>query len=70
VLRELSFYGLLISPLLVWTAVAFLLCAGLRHALNKLGAYRFVWHRSLFDAALLVIVLGVVAQASRWLEVW
>jgi hypothetical protein len=70
VLRELSFYGLLISPLLVWAAVAFLLSKGIRYLLNKLGAYRFVWHRPLFDAALLVIMIGVVAQASRWLEVW
>ncbi|HEY2621771.1 MAG TPA: DUF1656 domain-containing protein [Acetobacteraceae bacterium] len=32
------------------------------------GGYRFVWHRPLFDLALLVVLLGgVVAAHARWL---
>jgi hypothetical protein len=39
----------------------------LRRLLRWIGFYRFVWHRPLFDFALLVIVLGaVVAAATRW----
>jgi hypothetical protein len=44
------------------------LTAALRRLLHWAGLYRMVWHRPLFDLALLVIVLGcVVAIASRWI---
>ncbi len=69
VLRELEFYGLLIPPLLVWAFIALVLAAALRRALELCGAYGYVWHRSLFDTALLMIVLGGVAAISAWLQV-
>lgn len=64
---ELDFYGLLISPLLPLTLAALLVCAVLRHVLDALGFYRLVWHRALFDLALLVLVLGgLVAATAGW----
>jgi Protein of unknown function (DUF1656) len=67
-IRDLDVYGVFLPPLLVWTVVALAVTAALRRLLAWCGGYRFVWHRPLFDLALLVIVLGaVVAGVNRWL---
>jgi hypothetical protein len=64
---EIDVYGVFVPPLLLWVVAALPLTAVLRRALRWLGFYRLVWHRPLFDFALLVIVLGAVAAAStRW----
>ena len=64
---EIDLYGVFIPPLLLWTAAALPLTAVLRRVLRRVGFYRLVWHRPLFDFALLVIVLGaVVAASARW----
>jgi hypothetical protein len=57
---EIDIFGVLAPPLLVWLGLALVVAAGLRWLLNRLGVYRFVWHRPLFDLALLVILLGGV----------
>ena len=65
---ELDFYGLLISPLLPLAIAALLLSALLRRAFTRAGAYRFVWHRPLFDLAVFIIILGaLVAVTSHWI---
>ena len=64
---EIDVYGVFIPPLLLWVGAALPLTAVLRRLLRMAGFYRLVWHRPLFDFALLVIVLGaVVAIATRW----
>jgi len=64
---EIDIYGVFIPPLLVWVCAELPLTAMLRRLLRWLGVYRLVWHRPLFDFALLVIVLGaVVAASKRW----
>ena len=65
---EIDLYGVFIPPLLVWICAALPLTAVLRRLLRWLGVYRLVWHRPLFDFALLVIVLGgvVVAASTYW----
>jgi protein AaeX len=64
---EIDLYGVFIPSLLLWVAAALPLTAVLLHLLRWLGFYRFVWHRPLFDFALLVIVLGgVVALTAHW----
>ena len=68
-IRDVNLYGVFLPPLLVWAVAALPLAALLRRMLASRGLYRFVWHRPLFDLALLVIVLGVVAACSgRWLS--
>ena len=62
---EIDLYGVFIPPLLIWVAVALPLTAVVRRLLRWFGFYRLVWHRPLFDSALLVIVLGAVVAASR-----
>jgi hypothetical protein len=61
---EIDVYGVFISPLLLWVVVTLPVTAVLRRALRWFGFYRLVWHRPLFDLALLVIVLGAVIAAS------
>jgi hypothetical protein len=55
---ELDLYGVFVPALLVVVAVALPLTAVLRRLLRLFGFYRLVWHRPLFDLALLVIVVG------------
>lgn len=66
-IAEIDLYGVFISNLLPCVLLAMLLTALLRRLLLLAGAYRFVWHRPLFDLALFVLLLGgIVALASRW----
>jgi hypothetical protein len=58
---EINIFGVLVPPLLVWLGVALLLSAALRWLLARTGVYNYVWHRPLFDLALLVIILGGVS---------
>jgi hypothetical protein len=63
---EFDIYGVLVPALLVWLVVAYGAYVVARTALNAAGAYRFIWHRPLFDLALYVVLLGaVVLIATR-----
>lgn len=60
-------HGVFVSALLVWVALALALTGILRRILDHADAYRFVWHRPLFDLSLFVLVLGsIVALANAW----
>jgi len=61
---EIDLFGVFLPPLLVWLGIGLLLSAALRAALTRLGFYRYVWHRPLFDLALLVILTGAVSYAA------
>ncbi|WP_119681066.1 DUF1656 domain-containing protein [Indioceanicola profundi] len=60
---EYDLAGVLVAPMLVWALLAFVICLGIYRVLGAVGAYRFVWHRSLFNTALYVLVLGTIAAA-------
>jgi hypothetical protein len=65
---EIAIGGVFVIRGLVSLVFAMAIVAVLRRVLAWCGAYRFVWHRPLFDLALLVIVLGgVVAATTPWL---
>ena len=67
-ISEADVYGLLVAPMLLWIGAAMVLSAVVRRVLGWLGFYRFVWHRPLFDLALLVLLVGgIVAFQARWL---
>ncbi len=57
---EISLYGVFIPSLLVWMFAAFIITSAARAVLVRVGFYRLVWHRSLFNLALYAIVLGGV----------
>jgi hypothetical protein len=61
---EIDLYGVFVSPLLIWVVIALPLTALLRRLLARVGLYRFVWHRPLFDLALLVVMVGAVVSLS------
>jgi hypothetical protein len=63
---EIDVYGVLLPPLLVWLGVALALAALVRLGLARIGFYRFVWHRPLFDLAVLVILVGCVSAFANW----
>jgi hypothetical protein len=70
VIGEIYLEGVLVAPLLVWLLIAYLLSVPIRKLLDWVGFYRFVWHRALFDAALLLILTGLVNDgANRWIAI-
>jgi len=56
--EELNIAGVYIHPLLAAAIFAFIAARVLEWTLQKIGAYRWVWHRGLFDIALTVILWG------------
>jgi hypothetical protein len=60
---ELDVYGVFLPSLAAWMLLAFLLSLVLRRVLGRIGFYRLVWHRPLFDLALYVVLLGCVVSA-------
>jgi hypothetical protein len=62
---ELDLYGIFIPSLLVWSIIAFVVSIFVRRLLAKLGFYKYVWHRPLFDVALLIVLIGAVAMIAN-----
>lgn len=65
---EIDVYGVFVPSLLAWMLVAFLITACARAVLARTGFYRLVWHRSLFNLAFYVIVLGGVVYLAHRLQ--
>ena len=65
-MNEINVLGVFVPALLIYAVAAFLLKEILCRLLHGLNAYRFVWHRPLFDSALFVILLcGIVLLINR-----
>jgi hypothetical protein len=63
---EFDIAGVFTPALLIWGASALILSIPLRRLLDRIGLYRFVWHRGLFDIALVVLLWsGVAALATH-----
>jgi hypothetical protein len=54
-----EFLGFYVPPLVLWAIAAIIPFVILRWLLERFGFYRFVWHRSLFNLALYVVLVGV-----------
>jgi Protein of unknown function (DUF1656) len=61
---DIDIAGVLVPALLLWLAIAYVLSALLSAQLRRVGFYRFVWHRALFDFAIFVCLLGGVVYLS------
>jgi hypothetical protein len=59
---ELNLDGVFLSSVLVSALIALVLAFLIRRLLSWIGAYRFIWHPALFDAALFVIVWAAVVR--------
>ena len=61
---ELNIGGVFAPSLLVWGVAALAISIPLRRVLDRVGVYRFVWHRGLFDIALVLVLWGGVSAAA------
>ncbi|WP_454813586.1 DUF1656 domain-containing protein [Labrys neptuniae] len=55
---DIDIFGVYVPSLMILALVAIIANLLIRSALARAGVYRLVWHRSLFDLALFVIVLS------------
>ena len=60
VFHTVEFLGFYLPPLTLWAGGALIPFAVLRWTVQQFGLYRFVWHRSLFNLALYVLLMGGV----------
>ncbi|AJZ62234.1 hypothetical protein OI25_5180 [Paraburkholderia fungorum] len=62
---EIDIFGVFVPAVLVLMFVAYLINLAIRTVLARAGFYRFVWHRSIFDLGIYVLVLGLVVVVSH-----
>lgn len=63
---ELNIQGVYVPVLLILVMIAAILSMLLQRVLMALGAYRWIWHRGLFDLALtLIICVLLIGPLSR-----
>lgn len=61
---EVNFFGLQFPSLLLLAGFALVCTWAIRRPMASLGAYRWIWHPALFDFALYVLVLDILAWFS------
>lgn len=57
-IKEIDIGGVYITPFLAWAVLAVLTNTVLRRLLDRIGFYRLVWHRYLFDTAVFVLLFA------------
>jgi len=62
---EIDLFGVFVPAILVLMLVAYLINLAIGKVLMRAGFYRLVWHRSLFDLGIYVLVLGAVIVLSH-----
>jgi hypothetical protein len=62
---EIDIFGVFVPAVLVLMFIAYLINLVIRKALAPTGFYRLVWHRSIFDLGIYVLVLGLVVLVSH-----
>ncbi|MEX3931707.1 DUF1656 domain-containing protein [Paraburkholderia phymatum] len=62
---EIDVLGVFVPAVLVLMLIAYLLNLAIRTVLARIGIYRFIWHRSIFDLGIYVLVLGLVVIVSH-----
>jgi hypothetical protein len=61
---EFDLNGVFVAGVLVWAVVAYAIRMGLTRIFARIGLYRLVWHRPLFDFALFVVMWGLVSALA------
>lgn len=64
-IKEVDVLGVFAPPLLLYAGLAALALWPLRHALERAGFYRLVWHPALFNLAAYVIALAIVVAVLK-----
>ncbi|MBN3785381.1 DUF1656 domain-containing protein [Burkholderia sp. Ac-20353] len=61
---EIDIFGVFVPAPLVLMLIAYLINVVIRAGLTRIGFYRLVWHRSIFDLGIYVFVLAAVVIVS------
>jgi hypothetical protein len=61
---QTSLYGLYLPWFMLLCGASLVVHWGVRRLLGAVGAYRWVWHPALFDAALYVLLLYALSRAT------
>ena len=62
--KEIDIAGVYIAPFCAYLLAAGTIYLPVRLIFDRVKVERFVWHRALFDLAVFVIILGLLAGAS------
>lgn len=63
---QLDLYGVFLPSLGVLALFAYFMFRAFAWLLTRVGFYRAVWHRPLFNLALYISLVGVLSIASNW----
>jgi protein AaeX len=64
---EINLFGVYVAPISVIMVAAWVVTIGLRRFAARFGLLRYVWHPSLFEFAVYMIVLSsMVLLVARW----
>jgi hypothetical protein len=63
-LKEINLDGIFVSPFAGDLFFALLIFYPLRLLFDRWGIQRWVWHRSLFDISIFVIIVSVIGLAA------
>jgi hypothetical protein len=61
---DLDIYGIYFPSVTLNIIYGLLLFLALRYMLNKFRAYDYVWHRSLFNLSLLILLIWLVKRVA------
>jgi hypothetical protein len=62
---EVDIFGVFVPAVLVLMLIAYLINVVIGKVLSRIGFYRLVWHRSIFDLGIYVFVLAAVVFVSH-----
>ncbi len=59
-MKEVNILGIYVAPVAAYAFVALVLFVPLRMWFDRIRIQRWIWHRSLFDTAVFIIILSVI----------
>ncbi|WP_290688605.1 MULTISPECIES: DUF1656 domain-containing protein [unclassified Haematobacter] len=62
---QIDIYGVFVPSLLLLAIVAYVLNRLASRLIARVGIYRHVWHRPLFDLALYILILGLLVHLAK-----
>lgn len=61
---EINIGGVFIPSIVIWSMIAFVIWYMIRRFLANRGFYRYLWHQSLFNISLFIILVGCITYLS------
>jgi hypothetical protein len=58
--EEISIFGIFVPSILACSILAYVIMVVLARGLRAVGAYQYIWHRSLFNLSIFVCLLGTI----------